>query len=165
MDLTEGMALLEIVHGQMYYSNNQLAETFGVSLGTVHRRKVGIEKEQKRYGNYAIISSGTNLYAYIDYDKYHKDLEDPIMRKHVPDVYKRQGYILAKQAGHKIKSIEPSLVPFEMKENWCKELMGLTLKNVMVRITTKKKTIYEGFGEFLFTHFGVDVYKRQLFVL
>ena len=66
------------------------------------------------------------------------------------------GYILAKQAGHKIKSIEPSLVPFEMKENWCKELMGLTLKNVMVRIKTKKKTIYEGFGEFLFTHFGVS---------
>ena len=54
------------------------------------------------------------------------------------------GYILAKQAGHKIKSIEPSLVPFEMKENWCKELMGLTLKNVMVRIKTK------------FTHFGVS---------
>ena len=66
------------------------------------------------------------------------------------------GYILAKQAGHKIKSIEPSLVPFEMKENWCKELMGLTLKNVAVRIKTKKKTIYEGFGEFLFTHFGVS---------
>lgn len=81
----EGAALLEIVHGQMYYSNKQLAEAFGVSLGTVHRRKVGIEKEQKRYGNYAIISSGTNLYAYIDYDRYHKELEDPIMRKHVPN--------------------------------------------------------------------------------
>ena len=66
------------------------------------------------------------------------------------------GYALAKQAGHKIKSIEPSLVPFEMKENWCKDLMGLTLKNVAVRIKTKKKTIYEGFGEFLFTHFGVS---------
>ena len=37
------------------------------------------------------------------------------------------GYTLAKQAGHKIKSIEPSLVPFEMKETWCKDLMGLTL--------------------------------------
>lgn len=41
----EGVALLEIVHGQMYYSNKQLAEAFGVSLGTVHRRKIGIEKE------------------------------------------------------------------------------------------------------------------------
>lgn len=40
----EGVALLEIVHGQMYYSNKQLAEAFGVSLGTVHRRKIGIER-------------------------------------------------------------------------------------------------------------------------
>ena len=61
----EGVALLEIVHGQMYYSNKQLAEAFGVSLGTVHRRKIGIEKEQKRYGNYAIISSGTNEKLYV----------------------------------------------------------------------------------------------------
>ena len=66
------------------------------------------------------------------------------------------GYTLAKQAGHKIKSIEPSLVPFEMKEMWCKDLMGLTLKNIGVRIKAKKKTVYEGFGEFLFTHFGVS---------
>lgn len=43
----EGMALLEIVHGQMYYSNKQLAETFGFSLGTINRRKAGIEKREK----------------------------------------------------------------------------------------------------------------------
>ena len=67
-----------------------------------------------------------------------------------------EGYILARQAGHKIKSVEPSLVPFEMEESWCKDLMGLTLKNIGMRIKAKKKTIYEGFGEFLFTHFGVS---------
>lgn len=77
--------IVETIHGQPYYSNKQLAKAFSVSKGTVCRRKKGIEKERKRYGNYAIISSGTNLYAYIDYDKYYKDLEDPIMRKHVPD--------------------------------------------------------------------------------
>ena len=43
-----------------------------------------------------------------------------------------------------------------MKETWCKDLMGLTLKNIGVRIKAKKKTVYEGFGEFLFTHFGVS---------
>lgn len=77
--------IVETIHGQPYYSNKQLAKAFSVSEGTVCRRKKGIEKETKRYGNYAIISSGTNLYAYIDYDRYHKDLEDPIMRKHVPN--------------------------------------------------------------------------------
>ena len=83
--MEETTKIIETIHGHPYYTNKQLAETFGVSLGTVHRRKVGIEKEQKRYGKYALISCGTNLYAYIDYDKYHKDLEDPVMRKHVPD--------------------------------------------------------------------------------
>ena len=43
-----------------------------------------------------------------------------------------------------------------MKENWCRELMGLTLKNVSIRVKQQKKVIYEGFGEFLFTHFGVS---------
>ena len=76
--------IIETIHGHPYYTNKQLAETIGVSLGNVHRRKVGNEKEQKRYGNYANNSSPTNIYAYIYYYKYHKDLDDPIMRKHVP---------------------------------------------------------------------------------
>lgn len=66
------------------------------------------------------------------------------------------GYRLAESIGHKIKKPEPSLVPFVMKESWCRELMGLTLKNISIRVKNEKKVIYEGFGEFLFTHFGVS---------
>ena len=66
------------------------------------------------------------------------------------------GYRLARSVGHSIKPPYPSLVPFIMKENWCRELMGLTLKNVSIRVKQQKKVIYEGFGEFLFTHFGVS---------
>ena len=46
--------IVETIHGQPYYSNKQLAKAFSVSEGTVCRRKKGIEKERKRYGNYAI---------------------------------------------------------------------------------------------------------------
>ncbi len=67
-----------------------------------------------------------------------------------------EGYALAKSAGHTIKPVQPSLVPFEMRESWCRELMGLALKNISIKIRAKKKTVYEGFGEFLFTHFGVS---------
>lgn len=67
-----------------------------------------------------------------------------------------EGWHLARSAGHKIREPQPSLVPFEMEESWCKDLMGLTLKNISMRIRAEKKTIYEGFGEFLFTHFGVS---------
>lgn len=66
------------------------------------------------------------------------------------------GYVLAGQAGHRIMDPSPSLVPFDMKETWCRDLSGLSLRNVAIVIKDGKKTIYEGFGEFLFTHFGVS---------
>lgn len=85
------------------------------------------------------------------------------------------GYEFAKSAGHSIKEPRPSLVPFETKEDWCRELQGLSLKNVGLKLflskkdadkkgdntdntknSKKKKPAYEGFGEMLFTHFGVS---------
>ena len=54
------------------------------------------------------------------------------------------------------KPAEPSLVPFEIKESFVKELQGLSLKNVAVTLKSGKKKLYEGFGEMLFTHFGVS---------
>lgn len=66
------------------------------------------------------------------------------------------GYAFAEACGHDIKKCYPSLVPFEVKEQWCKNLMGLSLKNVSVRVMSGKKKVYEEFGEMLFTHFGVS---------
>ena len=69
------------------------------------------------------------------------------------------GYDLAKKLGHTIKDIKPSLVPLEIYEkDICKELQGLSLKNVSIKLldSEKNKNIYEDFGEMLFTHFGVS---------
>ena len=66
------------------------------------------------------------------------------------------GYRFAEETGHKVTERKPALVPLEVKEPWCKELMGLSLKNVEIRMQCGKKTWYEGFGEMLFTHFGVS---------
>ncbi len=69
------------------------------------------------------------------------------------------GYEIAKKLGHKIIPIKPSLVPMETYENNLKlSLQGLSLKNVKINIVdiSKNKTIYEDFGEMLFTHFGVS---------
>ena len=68
----------------------------------------------------------------------------------------RDGYVFAKSAGHSITEISPSLVPFELKDSCCKELMGVSLKNVSVAIYADGKKIYSDFGEMLFTHFGVS---------
>lgn len=61
--------------------------------------------------------------------------------------------------GHTIKDTRPALVPLNVKEEYVKELQGLSLKNVEASFyrTAKqgKKPVYKEFGEMLFTHFGV----------
>ncbi len=86
------------------------------------------------------------------------------------------GYNMAKELGHTINRIKPSLVPLtaindeniEIKEieksqyktslNLCKNLQGLSLRNVKIEMIdeNKNKKIYEDFGEMIFTHFGVS---------
>lgn len=64
------------------------------------------------------------------------------------------GYKLAKELGHTVTSLRPSLVPLETYEP--KTLQGLSLKNVEISIISDQKVIYSDFGEMLFTHFGVS---------
>lgn len=68
------------------------------------------------------------------------------------------GYELAKQAGHTIVPLKPSLISLECHEGFCTDLQGLSLKNVSIKVIDKKKNkeIYEDFGEMIFTHFGVS---------
>lgn len=67
------------------------------------------------------------------------------------------GYIMAKSAGHTVTKLYPSLVPLKTNEKWCQEIMGLSLKNCAITVKNEKgKTVYQDFGEMLFTHFGVS---------
>ena len=68
------------------------------------------------------------------------------------------GYELARQAGHTVTQIKPSLVPLEAHEGFCSRLQGLSLRNVSITVEDMKtgKHIYSDFGEMLFTHFGVS---------
>ncbi len=66
-----------------------------------------------------------------------------------------KGYKIAEKLGHTIVKPYPSLVPVETEEKWTCDLMGLSLKNVSLKLFTKKM-IYEDFGEMIFTHFGIS---------
>ena len=66
------------------------------------------------------------------------------------------GYRFAKELGHVVTEIMPSLVPLEIKEWYAKELQGLSLRNVQATIFDGKKKLYDDFGEMLFTHYGVS---------
>ena len=66
------------------------------------------------------------------------------------------GYALAEMAGHTITEIKPSLVPLVSPDKYCAEMMGLSLRNVTLKLFDREKLIYSELGEMLFTHFGVS---------
>lgn len=66
------------------------------------------------------------------------------------------GYEMAKQLGHHVVPLRPSLVPLEVEEEWIQELQGLSLKNVTAALFCDEHKIAEEFGEMLFTHYGLS---------
>jgi hypothetical protein len=66
------------------------------------------------------------------------------------------GYRFGKDTGHALVGTNPSLVPFEIKEDFCARLQGLSLKNVSLTLTQGGKKVYSEQGEMLFTHFGIS---------
>ena len=103
--------------------------------------------------------------AYIDGNKKEFDADRVILAtggKSYPGTGSTgDGYKMAKKLGHSITEIRPSLVPLTVKDDSlriCKNMQGLSLKNVSVKFkdVEKNKIIYEDFGEMLFTHFGVS---------
>jgi predicted Rossmann fold flavoprotein len=69
------------------------------------------------------------------------------------------GWLFARQTGHRTNPPLPSLLPIETNESWVKDLQGLTLKNVSLKAVNikkgGKKTIFDQQGEMIFTHFGI----------
>ncbi len=66
------------------------------------------------------------------------------------------GYAFASSLGHSVTDLKCGLCGLNLEGDSFKELQGLTLKNVSLRIQTQGKTLYEDFGEMLFTHFGIS---------
>jgi len=66
------------------------------------------------------------------------------------------GYKLASRLGHSITALSPSLIPLVSDSRLCPALQGLSLKNVAISIKDSTgHTVYQDFGEMMFTHFGV----------
>ena len=67
------------------------------------------------------------------------------------------GHRMAREAGHTVTTLTPSLVPLVEDGRFCATLQGLSLRNVSlsVRDTKTGKEIFRDFGEMLFTHFGI----------
>lgn len=66
------------------------------------------------------------------------------------------GYNFAKSLGHTVTELKPSLVPIELTNEWVGDLMGLSLKNVLLKAYKGEKLQHEEFGEMIFTHYGIS---------
>lgn len=66
------------------------------------------------------------------------------------------GYDFARNLGHTVSPLRPSLVPLESDDDFCAEMQGFALKNVTLSAYEDGKLIYKELGEMLFTHFGVS---------
>ncbi len=66
------------------------------------------------------------------------------------------GYKMAQATGHRVTDILPALVPLNTKEEYARELQGLSLRNIKATFYAEGKEVYSDFGEMLFTHFGVS---------
>jgi len=66
------------------------------------------------------------------------------------------GYRFARDCGHSVTELHPSLVGLKVRESFVSELQGLSLKNIGIRLSDNGKAIYRDFGEMLFTHYGVS---------
>lgn len=76
------------------------------------------------------------------------------------------GYRMAAGLGHRVITPKASLVPLEAEPEICGRMQGLSLKNVRLTVSVAngiegtsdgpQKTVFEDFGEMLFTHFGVS---------
>lgn len=65
------------------------------------------------------------------------------------------GHTFAKNTGHTIEPVRPSLVPIETEGDLASQMQGLALKNVNAILWVNGKKYAEEFGEMLFAHFGL----------
>ena len=66
------------------------------------------------------------------------------------------GLRMARQLGHTVTPLRPSLVPLTSDDPDCAEMQGFSLKNVTLTLYDRAKTpLYSELGEMMFTHFGV----------
>lgn len=66
------------------------------------------------------------------------------------------GFKWARSLGHGVRPATGALIPLVSSDSFVKELQGLSLKNVNVTLYENNRKKTDGFGEMIFTHFGVS---------
>ena len=113
---------------------------------------------KKVYANeeFSLLQAALNIDDGIDGLRYNKVIVATGGKSYPLTGSTGDGYAWAQELGHKVTPLRASLVPLVCPGKTCPRLQGLPLKNVTLTIFENNKKLYEGFGEMLFTHFGIS---------
>ncbi|WP_346915791.1 NAD(P)/FAD-dependent oxidoreductase [Clostridium sp.] len=112
---------------------NTMVEDFIVEDNTI--KGVVTNKEERIYGDKIIVATGGKSHPTTG--------SDGAM------------YSILGKYGHTVKPLYPALIPLVIKEDFVKNLQGVSMKEVVLKTKIKKKKI-EIFGDIIFTHFGIS---------
>lgn len=162
----QGVSVKEERGNRIFPTSDKSLDVLNAFERELKKRQVKI-KFNAKVTDIKVQEGKVKFVKYIDENEQEKKLEiDKIILATGGMSYQKtgstgDGYELAKKLGHTITEIKPSLVPLTTNGTSltiCKELQGLSLRNIAIKIIdgSKNKVIYEDFGEMLFTHFGVS---------
>ena len=143
--------------GRIFPESDKAADVVGSMLRALHR--LGVKIEVNQVIDHILVNDGSVCGVKTKTGKIYEG--DAVILATGGASYPGtgstgDGYAMAKNLGHSIVPIKPSLVPLETKESWIKSVQGLSLKNIKVTAFADDEKIGEDFGEMLFTHFGVS---------
>jgi predicted Rossmann fold flavoprotein len=143
--------------GRIFPESDKAADVVGSMLRAMHR--LGVKIEVNQVIDHILVNDGSVCGVKTKTGKIYEG--DAVILATGGASYPGtgstgDGYAMAKNLGHSLVPIKPSLVPLETKESWVKSVQGLSLKNVKVTALADGEKIGEDFGEMLFTHFGVS---------
>lgn len=152
---SKGLELKTERQGRVFPSTDSARSVTAILAEYLAENKVEIKyktviKEIKKEGGYFILSGTTAQY------KAKKVILATGGASYRDTGSSGEGFQFAKSLGHTIIPLRPGLVPLRAKEEWVKELQGMTLKNVKITFIAGKKKIGSEVGEVLLTHFGIS---------
>jgi len=148
---------LIIEEGKVYPASEKSKDVLNVLISLLKKNKVNVMvssevKEIKKEGNRIsslVLSNGKEMKA--------KKYVICVGGKSYPVTGSTgEGFFWAKRLGHTVKELKPALTPVETKEEWTKNLQGISLEDVSISLIQNGEKSKEERGEILFTHFGLS---------
>ena len=153
-----GMSVKE-KNGYLYPLGEQAAIVLDVLRYAVEAWKIKVEYNSQIKGIYEVVNTGGEKALCVENGKEKVFFHSVILAcgsKASPKTGSDgSGYELAKQMGHRIRPVLPSLVQLKCNDKFCKALSGVRC-DAKIHIWDKDKLLFEERGELQLTDYGIS---------